>query len=1034
MLFGTDKDILLFNVYVPPIGSPYYATVEESNGITNLERCISDMLDICGDVAVILCGDFNARTGKYNLVSNNLGDMTASITDEIRDSDDDIVNGFGQNLLSLCIAFDLTILNGLIDRNKSGRFTYVGASGSSVIDYVIVSEEIIPFCRSLQVTETILSPHMRLELVMNCTALWKERDSNGRKSVQTKIVWDGQLTETYVNNVWVGLSGSAVNELLDEEIPDVNEATERIMRAIEGAADFLKKTFISTSRNKRNWFDGDYFLSRKEVRSKLRKYLHTRAEDDRVSYITSRKAYKTLIRYKKEQYRYRITAVLSDNVKDTQIFWKQIRTLSSKKVVHTGITSEAWVDHFQEIFAAPVNVSSIGNINSRILDLDASINPESNLLDADITVSETMEAIRHLKTGKAPGPDSILGVMIKSACDILLPYLKKLFNGIFRTSVFPRRWAESIIVPLHKKGSFNDPNNYRGISLTSNLSKVFIHILKSRLQSWADANDIIGEEQAGFRKGYSTIDNVFVLHCVAKRYLVKHKKLFVAFVDFSKAFDTVNRQILWSILEQMGITRKMIDMLKSIYASVKCCVKCDGMTSDSFQCLNGLKQGCKLSPLMFSLLMTSLVKEIKEKGKHGIQLIANGVDIFVLVFADDIVLLSDTVPGLQNQINSMQAAADRLGLRVNVHKTKVMSFRLGGHMAGHEKWYLKGQRLDVVSAYKYLGVTLSTKLSTNILLSDLACRGSAAASRIMRTLRRIAYATPQLLNKIVDAQIQPILLYGGEIWGIDDCHVIESVHLSVLKQYLNVASRTPNTLVYGETGRYPLYINAVIKAIKYWLKILRMGEDRYPHVLYKAMLYNVDECENWASKIKHILARYDLLHIWIAQKVRDEKEFLKVLKERLIEMFTEQWVHDLGKSSRFTLYREIKNTFGVERYLFVLDKKVFRDCMIRYRLGVSDLFIHKLRYSAEAYETLCPNCREEDEDERHFLLCCPALHDLQEKYLIPHLSRINTDPFVHLIANNDTCVIRAVATYLYHALRRRKESVESTIRNSFFLD
>jgi len=1028
-LFGMNRDILLFNVYVPPVGSPYYETINEPNGIVNLENCISDMLHVHGDAAIILCGDFNARTGNKSIIDVNLNEMLSDVTDELRCSDDSTVNEFGQSLLSLCLALELTILNGFIDKDNSERYTYVSPNGSSVIDYIIVSADIVPYCQSLRVKESVLSPHMSLELVLNCTNVCHRRDKICSRATQTKIVWDSRSSEIFVGNLREGLTEANISELMEDGDFNVNTATRRITEAIEGAAEFLKKTFKMTVKSKRRWFDGECFLSKKVARCKLRRYLFTRSEQDRISYTNSRREYKKLIRCKKDEYRRSVTAVLTTHVRDAQIFWKQIKALSSNYRAPTGIPPDAWVEHFSNIFLAPREHrhTSMNTVSRTFV-------CNSNLLDADITNSEIKEAISHLKAGKAPGTDNVLGDMIKSASGVLLPCLLRLFNRIFQMSVYPKQWVESIIVPIHKKGAFNDPNNYRGISLTSNLSKVFLHILNNRLQSWAEENGVIGEEQAGFRRKYSTVDNIFVLHSVVKKYLFRHKKLFVAFVDFSKAFDTVNRQALWGILEQFGIQGRMGNMLKAVYECVKCCVKCDGITTDFFSCQNGLKQGCKLSPFLFSLLMTSLANEIKDKGKHGVQLVANGIDLFVLLFADDVVLLSDTVPGLQNQINNLEAAAGRLGLRANLQKTKVMSFRLGGHMARHEVWYLYDQKLEVVSAYRYLGVTLSTKVCTNAVLSDLACRGRAAVYRIMRTLRGLVHVSPQVLNKIVDAQIQPILLYGSEIWGMDDCQVVETVHLSMLKQALNVSPRTANTMVYGETGRYPLYINAVIKSVKYWLKIIKMEEHRFPYLVYKTMLISIDECDNWASKVKQILFNNNLSNIWSAQEVGNEREFLKTLRERLVETFTGRWLHDLQKSPRYKLYRGFKSTFGIERYLFVLDRKVFRDSMVRFRLGISELFVHRMRYCSNTFETLCPNCREEDEDERHFLLNCPALHDLQIKYLIPYVEEISTDPFVYLLSSNETRVIRAVATYLYHAFKRRDEALLSPTQNAFFLD
>ena len=104
-----------------------------------------------------------------------------------------------------------------------------------------------------------------------------------------------------------------------------------------------------------------------------------------------------------------------------------------------------------------------------------------------------------------------------------MPYLKDLFNTIYEEGSFPAEWSKSIIVPLHKKGSRDEPNNYRAISLISSISKIFTNILNKRLTSWCEENDVIIESQAGFRRNYSTVDNIFNLQAVIQKCLCKKR-------------------------------------------------------------------------------------------------------------------------------------------------------------------------------------------------------------------------------------------------------------------------------------------------------------------------------------------------------------------------------------------------------------------------------------------------------------------------------------------------------------------------------
>ncbi|WP_419653299.1 RNA-directed DNA polymerase, partial [Thiolapillus sp.] len=207
--------------------------------------------------------------------------------------------------------------------------------------------------------------------------------------------------------------------------------------------------------------------------------------------------------------------------------------------------------------------------------------------------------------------DGIYAEMIKNSLPQILPFLVVLFNRIFDLSEYPTAWTNAIIVPIHKSGDKNDPDNYRGISLLSILGKVFAHILNKRLSWWQEVNNKIVEEQSGFRTGYCTMDNVFVLYAIVQRYLIKKSgKVYVCFVDFKKAFDTINRGVLWNVLRKAGVGGKMLKILQSMYNVVKSCVRCPESLTDLFDCPSGVRQGCVLSPTLFSFVINELALEV----------------------------------------------------------------------------------------------------------------------------------------------------------------------------------------------------------------------------------------------------------------------------------------------------------------------------------------------------------------------------------------------------------------------------------------
>ena len=340
----------------------------------------------------------------------------------------------------------------------------------------------------------------------------------------------------------------------------------------------------------------------------------------------------------------------------------------------------------------------------------------AGVFDEPISRDEVTASIRNLKLCKSAGPDKIVSEMLKYVDQNVADFLVQLFNKLYDEGIFPKEWSKSIIVPIHKKGDANIPDSYRGIALTSVLSKVYTRILNKRLTGWAEQEEKILEQQAGFRAGYSTIDHIFTLYGLVQKHLQRHTKFYVAFVDFKKAFDSVNRNALWAVLRKAGVNGKLYRALKGIYASVSACV-CDKCSyTKCFECPRGVKHGCLLSPLMFSFFVKELAVEVWRNAKHGIQMIPGAIEIVLLLFADVVILTSSTPAGLQNQLNHLKNEADRLYLSVNLDKTNIMVFRLGGHLAARERWVYGDGKVKVTNAYKYLGMTFTTKLCIDFVL------------------------------------------------------------------------------------------------------------------------------------------------------------------------------------------------------------------------------------------------------------------------------------------------------------------------------
>lgn len=201
----------------------------------------------------------------------------------------------------------------------------------------------------------------------------------------------------------------------------------------------------------------------------------------------------------------------------------------------------------------------------------------------------------------------------------MLPHLEFLFNLILDSGYFPEMWSDGIIVPLHKKGNINIPQNYRGITLLSCTGKLFTSVLNKRLTLWAEEHAYYGKAQAGFRAGFSTTDHIFVLHALVNIFINNKKKLYAAFVDFQKAFDYVDHDALWVKLIRLKISSKMLRVLRNMYETVRSCVRTTEGLSDTFLCKIGVRQGESLSPFLLSMFICDMEQELARNPDTGIQ-------------------------------------------------------------------------------------------------------------------------------------------------------------------------------------------------------------------------------------------------------------------------------------------------------------------------------------------------------------------------------------------------------------------------------
>ena len=234
----------------------------------------------------------------------------------------------------------------------------------------------------------------------------------------------------------------------------------------------------------------------------------------------------------------------------------------------------------------------------------------------------------------------------------------------------------NFLKPIFKKESTKDPDNYRGLAIGSTFAKLFSFIMLKRLVEFIDIKKLISPQQIGFMKGKGTSDHIFLIQTIVEKVVNKNKKkLYAVFIDFKKAYDTVNRELLMKKLKNLGINGVFMRNIEAMYQNTEYCLKLKNGHTPAIKSNLGLKQGCPLSPMLFNLYIDD-IKDIFDDKCDPITV--QNMKLNHFLYADDLVILSSSKTGLQTCLDKAAGFAKRKHLIINVKKSKTMVFNTAG--------------------------------------------------------------------------------------------------------------------------------------------------------------------------------------------------------------------------------------------------------------------------------------------------------------------------------------------------------------------
>ena len=755
----------------------------------------------------------------------------------------------------------------------------------------------------------------------------------------------------------------------------------------------VKKTIFVNSRLKQNqpWFTNSCREKRKAFHKAKKNYNLNKSDANKRNLQTAYKSYKAEMNSSYQNYQFKMENELrKKSNSDPRELWKILNNFSnSNSREDPKLTIDTLYEYFKNLNSTDDTDDSDVEFDIPNLDDDLA----NDILNSKITEDEIISAIRGLKNGKAPGYDDVLNEYIKSTFHLLMPLYVLLFNKILDTGIIPEIWTAGIIMAIYKnKGDPSSPDSYRGITLVSSMGKLFTSILNDRLTKYADLVNIIPEAQAGFRKGYSTVDNIFCLHVLIEIYLAMGKKLYCTFVDFRKAFDTVWRVGLWQKLVKNNVSGKILKVIYNMYDNIKSCVRQRDQISGFFSCETGVRQGENLSPFLFSIFLSDLEKYFIDNNINGLRNITNQMNdelrmyvlVFVLLYADDTIILAESAKDLQDTLNAFENYCNQWKLSVNVDKTKSIIFSKRKCRTNHE-FRLCGEIVEIVDKFSYLGIIFNYNGKFTLAKKKLSEQAQKALFALYGKIRNICIPI-DLQLKLFESLVEPILLYACEIWGFENSPILEKIHLRFLKNILSIRSTTPNYMVYGETGRTPLDIKVKTRMLNFWSKIL-CNPDKLSGKLYQLFLqlHSTGLCNSgWITNIKSILDNTGYSFVWNSQSMLTKADIKSHVKPILLDQFIQKWYSDMEKSSRGQFYSKLKTNFGMEKYLTVL-KKNRRIYITKVRCSNVKFPIETGRWNnVPQNERVCTFCNSRSiGNEAHYLFYCrnEQIQQLQEKYI-----------------------------------------------------
>jgi Reverse transcriptase (RNA-dependent DNA polymerase) len=415
-----------------------------------------------------------------------------------------------------------------------------------------------------------------------------------------------------------------------------------------------------------------------------------------------------------------------------------------------------WREHFSLLLNREIPLNGY-------LPTNVPLSDEQLELENEITIEEVEKAIKQMKNRKAAGIDGIQAEIYKYGGETIIKWLHRVILTSWNSEEIPEDWRKMVIIPLHKSNTRQDCNNARGISLLSIAGKIFTKVILNRISDTVES--LLRENQCGFRTRRGCCDQIFTLRQIIEKTREYNNEVYVCFVDFKQAYDSIWRDGLWHVLGSYGIPPKIVRLIKALYKDTKACVRIEEHCTDWFEVASGLRQGCNFSTTGFNIGFDQIMRRIDEQHLgYGIK-VDDMEKIADLEYADDAALLAVALTNLASLLDQLASESSKFGMKINIPKTKWMKISKNKEDL-NEELVFQGEIIENVNDFKYLGSIISCDGDQNKDIDGRIDKAKTAFKGLYKGIWKRRDITMKTKFRVYRALIEPILLYGAESWTL----------------------------------------------------------------------------------------------------------------------------------------------------------------------------------------------------------------------------------------------------------------------------